>query len=311
MSVLEARYPHPRDARIVFHEEAHEYVVDGVKYDASVSAVVHAFFPQFNAAEVIDKYYDGWAYNKKSRYFQLITYIKLVVGIADEAGVKAEIAKCWSANGKDKAGYGTAVHRAIELYLNDEPPPDPVSVEFRQFLDWKAMHPTWEPYRTEWSIFHEGYGIAGQIDSVWKDTATDTLHMVDWKVVGVMSSTSDYNEKGFQPFQDLPNTNLHHYAVQQNLYKFFLEEKYDVRLESMRLVQLHETLGAAVEHHLPDLQALMPGVLQTFVARHRGPPPSPPRICEEEEVVMEEAEEAEVAEEAVAPTEEVGAVVGV
>lgn len=268
MSLLEARYPHPRDARIVFHEDAHEYVVDGAKYDASVSAVVHAYFPQFNASEVVDKYYEMWATNKKSRYYQLITYIKLVVGLGEDADVKAEIAKCWAANGKDKAGYGTALHRAIELYLNDEgPPPEPVPVEFQQFLAWKATHPTWEPYRTEWSIFQEDYGIAGQIDSIWRDTATGALHMVDWKVVMTMASVNDYGEKGFEPFQDLPNTNLYHYAVQQNLYKFFLETKYDLRVASIRLVQLHESLPAAVEHPLQDLQSRMPVALSTFVQR--------------------------------------------
>lgn len=299
MSLLEKLHPHARDKDIEFHQDTHEYIVRGQKYKASVSKVVHAYFPQFNAPEILDKCYPAWAYNKKSRYYQLITYIRLIVGITNDDDIKKEIAKSWAANGKDKADYGTAVHYLVELYLNDEMPesaPDDENKtqEFQQFLEWKQTHPTWIPYRTEWSIFHEDHGIAGQIDSVWLDQETGLYHMVDWKIVETLSQKHDYGEKGFPPFQDLPNTNLYHYTIQQNLYKYILETKYDFPISSMRLLQLHPTIDRAVEYPLVDIQDRMKEALETFVQTHLG-------HDEEQEEEEEEAEAMHVQSESPPP----------
>ena len=255
--LLETKNAHPRDSRIIFHEEEHVYEVDAVFYKISVSGIVHTFFPQFDAKQVLDNCYEAWLANKKSRYFPLIQYIKNVVGITDVEGIKGEIARSWSANGKDKSSYGTALHRVIELYLNEEPIGDDPPPEFAQFLEWRNLHPTWVPYRTEWSIFDEDHGVAGQIDSVWFDAQTGEYHMVDWKVVENMATKNDYNEKGYPPFDDFANTNLYHYTVQQNAYKFILATKYGMELSTIRLLQLHQTLPKAVEWELQDVQDRM------------------------------------------------------
>lgn len=262
MPTLAHRNAHPRDHRILLDEDTHVYKVDGQPYPISVSGVVQACFPHFDASSVLDKCYPAWLANKKSRYYPLINYIRYVVGIGDDEGIKAEIAKSWTANGKDKSAFGTGIHRAIELWLNDQPSPDPPSVEFHQFTEWRATHPSWEPYRTEWSIFHEDYGVAGQIDSIWVDRDTGLFHMVDWKVVQEMSEKNDYKEMGYPPMQDFPNTNLYHYILQQNLYKHILETKYGFSVESMRLVQLHQTIGAAVEWPMMNIQDRVSGVME-------------------------------------------------
>ena len=134
------------------------------------------------------------------------------------------------------------------------------STEFSRFMQWSLSHPDWTPYRSEWSVFHEDYKIAGQIDSIWLDTVTGQLIMVDWKRCGELLSGDTcvqmkqvYNEaKGLHkhPKSNIPGPCSHlydvpfnHYLAQQNLYALFLRDQYDIVLESMYLVQLHPDVG--------------------------------------------------------------------
>lgn len=255
---------HPRDSRIRFFEDDHYYELDGKRLDASVSKVVEHYFPQFDAEGTIERLFRCWKHDKKSKYYQLINYFNLVVGITDETAQKNEIARLWKLNGRDKAQYGTHLHYAIEMYLNGEDVPEPIPSEFQQFLDWRATHPSWEPYRTEWSVFHEDFGVAGQIDSLWFDREHGNYIMVDWKCVQNMETRSAYKEVGYIPFDNFPNTNLWHYVVQQNLYRYFLESKYGMSVHKCYLVQLHQSLSQAVEWPLDDIQADMLTALTNF-----------------------------------------------
>ena len=160
----------------------------------------------------------------------------------------------WRLDGLSKADAGTGLHLSIELFLNNAPRPD-TSEEFKQFEAWQKQEkpPTWEPYRTEWSVFNEDADLAGQIDSLWIDVSDGSYHMVDWKRVYQLERSNNFGEKGFAPFQLLPNTNLYHYYVQQNLYAWLLRSKYGISVKSMWLLQLHETNDNYVAFEVPAL----------------------------------------------------------
>ena len=141
----------------------------------------------------------------------------------------------------------TRLHRQIELFLNGVCDGDwPVEmVEFFNFLTVEIIPRGWKPYRTEWSIFDENHLVAGQIDSVWIDSNTGSLHMIDWKRCAKPLDPDDgnrFNRFGRAPCEFLLDNSFCHYAVQQNLYAAILRDCYGLTLGSMWLVQLHSDL---------------------------------------------------------------------
>ena len=246
---LERENAHERDARVRFDEQAHVYFVNGVRYPTSVSGVVHEHFPHFDATATIETYYERWKDDKNSKYNPLINYLVGVLGFDDDT-VKDQISNLWSSSGKQASAAGTNTHFQIEMCLNEEEHVKDTP-EFQQFLRWKDTHPTWVPYRAEWSIFAEKELLCGQIDSIWKDTTDGTLHMVDWKRVIELKMIAFKFERGYEPFINMHNTNYYHYVVQQNCYAWMLKTYYNVEVSSLALVQVHPSIDNFIEWPLP------------------------------------------------------------
>jgi hypothetical protein len=243
---------HERDARILFDEVAHVYWIDGKRYPGSVSGLVHEYFPEFDAVATIENGFERWRRNKENKYYPLISYLTGVVGFSDELA-KLEIARNWSAAGARASGDGTDTHLQIELCLNGEPH-NADQPEFRQYEAWRATHPTWKPYRTEWSVFDEDTLVCGQIDSLWVDNE-GLFHMADWKRVEEMKMDGFRGETGRHPLTKLPATNWGHYVLQQATYAWMLEKNYGIKVASMCLVQIHPILSQFREHVLPRIDA--------------------------------------------------------
>ena len=239
---------HQHDARVVFDEDKHVYFIDGERYPTSVSGVVHQYFPSFDPAACVEQYYVRWKADKKSRYYQFIAYLENVLQLPPDVA-KTEICSSWNASGSRASADGTSTHLAIELDLNGEAPEahHAESAEFQQYVRWRKTHPTWVPHRTEWSVFDVETLLCGQIDSIWRDSATGKFYMVDWKRVEKLERTNNFGERGFAPLKDLHNTNLSHYTLQQNLYAWMLRRNYDMDVAGMYLLQVHPSIDEAVE----------------------------------------------------------------
>lgn len=98
---------------------------------------------------------------------------------------------------------------------------------FVDFLHQEMLPRGWTPWRTEWSIFSEDAMVAGQIDSLWIDSVTGELHMIDWKRCRhelVPHSGSNWNRFGLPPVEFMVDNSWSHYALQQNLYSAILKD---------------------------------------------------------------------------------------
>jgi len=116
-SILAKKNPHLLDERISFIEDSHTYILDGdQKFPMSVSGVWSLFFDQFEPSKTIDRYYDGWAINKHSKYHSFISE-QMAFGKADEE-IKLEISASWARAGEEASAAGTRMHKQIELFLN-------------------------------------------------------------------------------------------------------------------------------------------------------------------------------------------------
>ena len=80
----------------------------------------------------------------------------------------------------EAAAAGTAMHYDIECYYN-QCPNNNTSVEYEYFKQFLEDYPHLEPYRTEWTIFHEELRLSGSIDMVFRNKKDGTFSIYDWK----------------------------------------------------------------------------------------------------------------------------------
>jgi hypothetical protein len=248
---------HPRDTRITFIEETHVYTLDAVvDFPISVSGVWSQFFEVFDMEGTAWKYFERWASNSDSKYYVFICNCK-ATGWQDR-DIIGKIIDTWRETGRIASHKGTYMHRQIELFLNAEEADESLTElqQFQNFMTEVAAPRMWTPFRTEWSIFDESRMIAGQVDCIFKHAHKEEYHMVDWKRCAKPLEPSigaEYGRYGTGPCSTLLDNAWSHYAAQQNLYAAILKDTYALPLQSMSLLQLHETHNAYTLVPIPNL----------------------------------------------------------
>lgn len=224
------RNKHYRDSNISFDEATHLYKVDGVTLQ-SVTNFVEGCFPKFDA-EFFAK--------KKAAYLGKTTQ---------------EVLDMWEQKGKESRELGTELHRKIENYYQDIASSEDDT--FKLFLMF-ANKVELKPYRTEWAVYDEKYNIAGTIDFV--DYQNGEYIIYDWKrsdkIIdnGIPIKISKYDEKGNHPLEHLDNTPYYHYALQLSIYKFILENNYNMKISDLRLGIFHPTYNKPYVLRIPYLE---------------------------------------------------------
>ena len=219
---------HERDARLRFYEPTHTYFLDGSSEKViSCTAFLHAFFPHFNARETIRKMMasPNWY---RSKYF---------------GKTPAEIESGWSSSGQEASGLGTAMHLAIEQYLNGAmaliAPEVQTTQEWAYFLNfWKECGHDLEPYRLEWEVFSEEHRLCGSVDGVMRRKSDGKFVLYDWKRSKEIKNENAF-DTGYPPVEHLPHANYWHYTLQLNIYRWILETHYGLEIADMYLVILH------------------------------------------------------------------------
>ena len=230
-----------------------------------------------------------WEYTSHKRYVPLAALL-LVPNLAARARNAASPRNAM-ATIVDNIAPSLWDHAAVQLYLNECVTCEH-DLEFKQFESWLSANPSLTPYRTEWSIYDEDAGVAGQIDSLWIDCSDDSLHptrfvMADWKRSRhtLSSDVRTHDEQSFgklalqaspfavgiaSPCQHLHDCAYNHYKVQQHLYSDFLRRKYGIEVASMRLVQCHPLVvpGPTLFHEadIPHDYTLATAVLNAFAS---------------------------------------------
>jgi hypothetical protein len=216
-----------QDQHVIFERLSHVYSIDGIQYKA-VSNLISELFPVF------DSYYRA--------------EIK-----ANQRGVDTQqVIEEWDAKGQEAREAGVFLHQQIEnhfleqplchlyhfkyngVFVNIEKAID-IQTEFDFFKQFINDHPV-TPFRTEWKIFDRSTKIAGTIDLICKNG--DGYDIYDWKRSETIHKPNPY-QCGLGGLSHLQDTSLNHYRLQQNLYRYILENQYGLHIKSMKLVVLH------------------------------------------------------------------------
>ena len=222
---------YPQDDDIDFLPEGHVYLYRGVQQLLPVSSLIAYFFEPFNAQRAAEQ--------QQARY-----------GIP----VAESLAK-WERIGRMASEGGTFMHEQTENYFQngrfDTVCPfsynghdEPVSIEREklQFLHFISDYRI-QPYRQEWPVFDADLNIAGTIDMICRnDDGTFTIY--DWKrsrkVADAQGNaiTQAFGGRTSINGITIPDTSYHHYCLQQNLYRYMLQQHYGIQVRAMNLVVL-------------------------------------------------------------------------
>lgn len=225
---LSFKNKHPRDASIVFDEPTHVYTVNGTsKGWISCTKFLHEFFPHFDADAVIKKMMSSKKW-PASKYY---------------GKTAEEIKREWNQNGQSASGAGTAMHLSIEQFLHGHPeliePPLLKTPEWKYFTNfWNSVKEDLIPYRSEWEVWSEEYKLAGSIDMIFYRKSDDSYVIYDWKRSKEIKTSNDF-EKGLGPLRHLDACNYWQYTLQLNVYRWFLETYYGLKISDMYLVIMH------------------------------------------------------------------------
>ena len=218
---LKQKNPHPRDKRIKFYEGPHLYTVDGVGGYTSVTSWNHSHFAEFNADKIIVNMMNSKNWNNNKYY-----------------GMTAlEIKEKWDKNGTEASAAGTKMHFDIECFYNKLDVKND-SIEFTYFKQFHKDYSHLVPYRTEWEIFHEDLLFSGSIDGTFVNQDGD-FELYDWKRCKEIPKDNRWQHSLTPCISHLPDSKFWHYALQLNIYKAILEDKYDKKIAKMCLVCLH------------------------------------------------------------------------
>jgi len=225
---LSFKNKHPRNNHIEFYEPTHVYTVNGSsKGIISCTKFLHEFFPHFDAKAVIAKMMASpkWPQNK---YY---------------GKTAKEIEKEWDANRDAASGAGTAMHLAIEQFLHGHSeliePGVLNTPEWNYFMNfWKDAKEDLVPYRSEWEVWSEQHKLAGSIDMVFYRKSDNSYVIYDWKRSKEIKMENDFGT-GYGPVSHLPDSNYWHYTLQLNVYRWFLETFYGLKISDMYIMIFH------------------------------------------------------------------------
>jgi ATP-dependent exoDNAse (exonuclease V) beta subunit len=132
---------------------------------------------------------------------------------------------------------------AIEQHLNgainriDEAVKSTKEWEFYQNF-WRNVSQDLEPYRTEWEVWDEEHKLTGSIDMVFKRKSDGAFVIYDWKRSKEIKKDNKF-DSGLGPMTHLPNANYWHYTLQLNIYRWFLQKNYGLKIVDLAIVILH------------------------------------------------------------------------
>ena len=210
---------------IAFEDETHKYhhkkdETGNAEY-ISVTTIINRFFP-FDM--------DRFIQTKAKR----------------EERTEEDVLEEFLKNRDEAAEQGTFMHEQIEFFLKGEEY-DGDSKEFtmfKQFYEQIVVAKGFKFVEAEKIISLDEFNIAGTVDALFKKPNKEEYLIVDWKRSKKLVVDGHPKTYGFgsatSELSHVDNSSYYKYALQQNMYKYILETKYDMLISSMNLIVLHE-----------------------------------------------------------------------
>lgn len=145
-----------------------------------------------------------------------------------------------------KAENGTNVHNEIDNYIrNNETPKLDKSILAVNWLR-NYLNNNHEIY-SEIIVFAKELELAGTVDLLVYNKSTDSYEIFDWKTSKKIDKSSFGNKVGTtKATSNLMDCNYIHYSLQLSLYRYILEEYYNLSISKITILHINDT---DVIHH--------------------------------------------------------------
>lgn len=233
-----------QDSKLSFEPKEHIYLYDGVRSLTPVSTVVNYFFEPFDS-----------------------------IGLSERTAIRDRKSQCevledWDCKGAESREIGTFLHSQIESYFSKKPLVDhthfsysgqyvrvnkDVSImdEIRYFKNFLKENPLF-PFRVEWHIYDLNLGIAGTIDLLCRNGREFDIY--DWKRSRKASPDETIWRYGINGLNHIPDIGFYHYAIQQNIYRYILENNYGITVRNMYIVIFHPIYNNYRKFEIPRME---------------------------------------------------------
>ena len=204
---------------IRLERESHKYILSTNPDLEFISATtfISQFFEKFEAEKIAQK---------------LVSRSPKYMGMTVD-----EVLAMW----KESANHGTIVHEELEEHiLNKSPLTEPKAIEGMNWLKKYKLKGNFEVY-PEVIIFSEELKISGTVDLLLFDKNINQYIIMDWKTSKKIDTKSYKNKMGILPASsNIEDTKFNHYALQLSLYRYLLEEYYNLKISQHLIVHLKD-----------------------------------------------------------------------
>ena len=207
------------DNNVVLNKDIHEYklLTQPDMVFTSVTTYVEHFFEGFDSQKIATKLINN--YPKYAGYT-----------------VESLIAEWDSA-----ADYGTTVHNEIENWIkNGIEPEEQKAKNGKNWLENYQLKSNID-ILSEIIVYSTELKIAGTVDILAKDNNTGQYELIDWKTSKKIEMVSYGNKMGTHDVtKNVMDCNFYHYALQLSLYRYLLEEYYDIRIHNQLIGHIQD-----------------------------------------------------------------------
>ena len=175
--------------------------------------------------------------------FDLDSFIQKKV--IKEGRTEEQVLEEFIKNREEAAEKGTYLHEQIENFLEGRQY-DGAFKEFEYFIEFYQeviVSKGFEFVEAEKKILSKEYNVSGTIDVLFKKPNNDDYIIIDWKRSKKLVIDGHPKMYGFgfglSELSHLDNSSYYKYSLQQNIYKYILEQSEGVKISSMKLLVLH------------------------------------------------------------------------
>ena len=207
------------NSNIILERESHKYILStnpDLEF-TSATTFISQFFEKFEAEKIAKK---------------LVSVSPKYMGMSVD-----EVLNMW----KESANHGTIVHEELEEHiLNQSKLTEPKAIQGMNWLNKYKMKSTFEVY-PEVIIYSEELKISGTVDLLLFDKNSNQYIIMDWKTSKKIDTKSYKNKRGILPASsNIQDTKFNHYALQLSLYRYLLEEYYNLKISQHLIVHLKD-----------------------------------------------------------------------
>ena len=221
--------------------ESHKYILSTNPDLEFISATtfISQFFEKFEAEKIAKK---------------LVSVSPKYMGMSVE-----DVLAMW----RESANHGTIVHEELEEHiLNQSELKEPKAIQGMNWLNKYKMKSDFKVY-PEVIIYSEELGISGTIDLLLFDKNSNNYIIMDWKTSKKIDTKSYRNKRGILPASsNIADTKFNHYALQLSLYRYLLEEYYNIEITQHLILHLKDEKCEGL--HVPYMKNNIIKMIQTL-----------------------------------------------